>query len=359
MSILAQYSIIPGVVNPMSSFYNEFRDITFACYEALVPIALVLAFAGLLLQVYKGMMGGSLEGMMGQIIMTAVVATIMQFYGEWIFDTQEVIGRDLVEDLGMNPMGIIENFGNSFADIDIEGGGEPDFLDILGFIDPMAIIEYVAGIIASFIMIVVGVITYILIFLAYQVQLIALYMGCAASPIFMGMLLYDQTRETAIKYHIGMIAICFWPLGWALGLMFADGLLTAGTELIITIVTPAFAFSAALGLLTTVIATVILIVIVAAWIMFTVFKAPKVVQAALVSGTQIGMAFAGAAAGAVTGGIGAGVGVASSVAGMMPGKAGEAASSAISTAGGVASSMGGSASGMASGSQNTGDGDIS
>jgi len=345
--IIAQYSILPGVVNPMSSFYEEFQQITYDCYGALMPFALVLAFAGLLLHVYKGIMGGSLEGIFGHLVMTAVVASIMQFYGEWIFDAQEVLGRDLVEALGMNPMGIIENFGNSFAEIDIDGGGEPDFLDFLGFIDPMAIIEYIAGIIASFIMIIVGVITYVLIFLAYQVQIVALYMGCAASPIFMGMLLFDQTRESAIKYHVGMIAICFWPLGWALGLMFADGLLTAGVELIITIVTPAFAFSAALGLLTTVIATVILIVIVAGWIMFTVFKAPKVIQAALVSGAQIGMAFAGAAAGAVSGGVGAGVGVAGSVAGMMPGKAGEAASSAINTAGGVAKSMGDSAAGMA------------
>jgi|JI6StandDraft_1071083.scaffolds.fasta_scaffold06599_5 hypothetical protein len=359
MSILAQYSIIPGVVNPMSSFYNEFRDITFTCYEALMPFVLVLAFAGLLLQVYKGMLGGSLEGMMGQILMTAVVATIMQFYGDWIFATQETIGRDLVADLGMDPMGIIENFGNSFADMDIDGGGEPDFLDMLGFIDPMAIIEYLAGIIASFLMIFVGIITYVLIFLAYQVQLMALYAGCAASPIFMGMILFEQTRETAIKYHIGMIAICFWPLGWALGLLFADGLLTAGTELIMLIIGPAFAFGAAAGLLTTVIAAVVLVVIVAAWIMFTVFKAPKIVQAALVSGTQIGMAFAGAAAGAISGGIGAGVGVASSAAGMIPGKAGEAASSAIGSVGGVASSMGSSAGSMGSGSQNTGDGDIS
>lgn len=358
MTFLAQYSILPGVVNPMSSFYEEFREITFTCYEALMPIALVLAFAGLLLQVYRGMMSGSLEGMMGQIIMTGVVVVVMPMYGGWIFDAQEVLGEQLVEDLGMDPVGIIENFGNSFADIDIDGGGEPDFLDFLGFIDPMAIIEYIAGIIASFCMIVVGVITYILIFLAYQVQLVALYMGCAASPIFLGMLLFEQTKDAAIKYHTGMVAICFWPLGWALGLMFADGLLTAGTELIITIVTPAFAFGAVLGLLTTVVAGVILVVIVAGWIMFTVFKAPKVIQAAIVSGTQIGMAFAGAAAGAVTAGVGAGVGVASSAAGMVP-VVGDKASAAIGSAGAMANSMGSAAGGMGSGSQNTGDGDIS
>lgn len=341
MNLLAFTTILPDTVNPMSNFYNEFSVLCYQTYEALYIFAVALAFAGLLMHVYKGTLGGDLSGMFGHLVVTGLVASIMPFYGEWIMAAQETLGSELLEALGMDPGGIIDSFTDSFSDLDV--GSEPDFLDFFGFIDPLKLIDYLAGIIASFCMIIVGIITYVLMFLAYQVQIIALYMGCAASPIFMGMLLFDQTRESAIKYHVGMIAICFWPLGWGLGLMFADALLTGGTELIITLCNPAFG---PFGVLTAAIALVILIVMVAGWIIFTVFKAPGVVQRALTTGAQIGMAFAGQAASSAAAGLGTATSMASSAAGMIP-VVGGAASSAIGSVGSAGKSLGNQAAGMA------------
>jgi len=96
-----------------------------------------------------------------------------------------------------------------------------------------------------------------------------------------------------------------------------------------------------------VIAIFVLVVAVAIWIMFVIFKAPGLIQKAILSGAQIGTAFAGQAVSAAMGGVSAGGAVASSVVGMVPG--GSSASSAISGATGAVTGMGNQIGGLAGG----------
>lgn len=319
----------------METFYDDLADVCFDLNEVLMLFAFTFAFAGLLLHAYQGMRGGSLEGIIGHLVATGIVASIIPLFPGWLIeDIRPALSDELLEALNLDPIGLFENFGESFGDLDVD----TDPSSLMGlFVDPLAIIDYIANIIAAFCMIIIGLICYVIFFFAYQVQIMALYIGAAVSPLFFGMFLFEQTRETAIKYFTGLIGIVFWPLGWGLGLMLADALLTIGIDVIVLVC--ATLHLAGFGIAVEAIAIFCLVVAVAIWIMFVLFKAPTLIHAAVTSGAQIGTAFASQAVSAAMGGASAGVAVSSSVASMVP-VVGDSASSAISGAGGAVTGMG-------------------
>ncbi|MGV3660962.1 MAG: hypothetical protein ACO1TE_12305 [Prosthecobacter sp.] len=339
--ILADMADAFGLMDP---FHEDLANICADLNDALIGFAFVFAFAGLLLNVYQGIRGGSLEGMFGHIILTGVVAVIIPFFPAWLVDDiRPALSDDLLASLNLDPIGLFENFGDSFGDLEIDT--DASALSAL-IVDPLAIIDYIANIIAAFCMIVIGLICYVIFFFAYQVQICALYVGAAISPVFFGMFLFEETRTTAIKYFTGLVGVCFWPLGWGLGLMLADFLLQVGIDVII-LLSSTLALSLAFGIAIEAIAIFCLVIAVAMWIMFVLFKAPGLIYAAVTSGAQIGAAFAGQAVSSGMGGISAGAGVASSVAGMVPG--GSTASSAISGASGAVTGVGSQIGGIGAG----------
>lgn len=343
MPILAAGQGFAGAFGLMDTFYTDLQNTCADIFDALQIFAFLLAFLGLLMIAYKGIMGGSFDGAFGQILTMGLVCSIMPFFPEFlVVDVRTALSDDLLANLGVDPIGLFENFGDSFGDMDIDT--DASALAQL-IVDPLAIIDYIANIIAAFCMIVIGLICYVVFFFAYQVQIMALYIGAAASPIFFGMLLYEDTKGTAQTYFMGLLGICFWPLGWGIGLMLSQALLTIGID-IITLICATLNI-AGFGIGIEVIAIFVLVVAVAIWIMFVIFKAPGLIQKAILSGAQIGTAFAGQAVSAAMGGVSAGGAVASSVVGMVPG--GSSASSAISGATGAVTGVGNQIGGLAGG----------
>lgn len=329
--------ILAGVMADLQELVNPFyegqlTDICVLVFDTLMPLTLGLAFIGLLAQVYKGIQGGNLEGMFGQILMTGVVASIMQLYPQWMLDCRVWLSDDLLEALKLDPKGLLDSFGDSFGDLDMSADSDSIF-DLFGLLDPLALIEYIAQIIANFCMLVIGFVCYIFFFLAYQLQIMGIMIGAAVSPLMFGMFLYDQTKGTAVKFFTSMFGICFWPLGWGLGLLLADFFLTVGIE-ICTVICLALHF-AGFGIIVETIAIFLMIILVFMWIMFVLFKAPKLAQQLVMSGSQIGMAFASSALSTATGAVGTTISTAGSIASMAPVVGGAADKAAGAAKGGV------------------------
>lgn len=340
--MLASFADAFGLMEP---FYDDLQEISANIFEVLQLFTFTFAFLALLISAYKGMMGGSFEGAWSALLYTGIACTIMPFFPEWLIEEVRVaLSDDLLEILEVDPLSLMETFGNSFGDLDIDT--DPSALTML-IVDPLAIIDYIANIIAAFCMIFIGLVCYIIFFFAYQVQLMALYIGAAASPIFFGMFIFEQKRETAVTYFTGLISICLWPLGWGIGLLLADFLLQIGIDVII-LLTSTLLLNPAWGVVIETIAIFCLVIAVATWIMFVLFSSPKIIHKAVVSGSQIGLAFAGQAMNSAMAGAGAGVSAGAAVAGMVPGVGG-AASSAISGVGGAVTGVGSSMGSMASG----------
>lgn len=267
-------------------FYEDLADLCTRASDLMVLFAMVLAFAGFVIQTYKGIMGGDLSIMFKHLLMIGIVVAVMPHYAEWMLATQALLGNDLLIALEVDPISMLINFGTSFADAPFDTGSAPSI--VFGVINPMTWFEYFAQVIGAYLMVIVAMYMYIAFFLGFQIQIMAIYLGCAAGPLFLGMLLFEPTRDSAVKYHVGMIAICFWPLGWGLGMLFGDALMALGMlaveEMLVYI-----AISPIVGSVIASLGIIILIIIVVAWFLVTLFGAPKVVQKAITTGAQIGM----------------------------------------------------------------------
>jgi len=124
-------------------------------------------------------------------------------------------------------------------------------------------------------------------------------------------LLFEKTRETGFKYFVGLIGTLFWPLGWALGFIVVDALISpihdflfnspeaVGLQII------NFALSgvicAGMGLME------------GAFILAVLLKMPKVIAEAVTSGGQVGAALISAGAGGAMSAVGGVAGAAAGV----------------------------------------------
>lgn len=322
--------------NPLYFFYEQLADVCTRCSDIMQVLAFVILFAGMMVQVYKGTFGGDLSGIFKHLLLTGLIISIIPFYAEWFLELQVVLGDDLLEALEVDPISLLENFGTSFAEAPFDTGSAPDI--VFGIIDPMTWFEYFAKIIGAYAMVLFGIIMYACFYVGFQIQIVAIYLGCAAGPLFLAMLLFEPTRDSAVKYHVGMVGICFWPLGWGLGMLFGEAMMEGGTALMYYITAFLTIAGGIVGGVVAAIGYFLIIVLVITWMLVTLFGAPKVVQKAVTSGAQIGMSL-------VQGGISTGTTIAttaiSSATQMASGAAMAAGGVAITAATGGAGAMAG------------------
>lgn len=349
MTILAAGTVdlIQSGGNPLFSFYSDLADVCSRCSDVLQIIAFTLMFAGLLMQAYKAMVGGDISGVFRHVLVTGIIVTIMPFYAEWMLAAQSALGSDLLTALEVDPISVLENFGESFAEEPFETTSAPEI--ILGIFDPLAWLDWISQIVGMYCMIGISIIMYALFWCGFQIQVIAIYLGSAAAPIFLGMLVFEQTRDTAVKYHIGLISICFWPLGWGLGMLFTEammGQIGNASVVCIAIFGPLMAEPMTASVIT-VGGVIIMLLIIIVWLIVVLFAAPKIVSKAITTGANIGMGLVSAAASTAMGVGTAGIQAASGAAMMAGGAAltatgaGSAVGVGMMTAG--AGSMAGSA----------------
>lgn len=366
MPILAASSATVDLIqsggNPLFFFYTDLADVCARCSDVLQLITFVLVFAGLLLQCYKGILGGDLSGIFRHILVSGLIITIIPHYAEWMLAAQSALGNDLLTALQVDPLSILTNFGKSFAEAPFDTNDAPSI--IMGIFDPLAWFQYFSKVIGLFFMACISIVMYILFWCGFQIQIIAIYLGCAAAPIFMGMLVFEQTKDTAAKYHIGMLSICFWPLGWGIGMLFTEALMTGGlaaSSVLLSFILGPINFIPILNGILQVGGTIIILLIIIVWLIVVLFAAPKIVSKAITTGAQIGMGLVSAGASTAGSVASAGAQAAAGAAMMVGGAAitagtgGAGAAVGVGMMGAGAGSMGGSAGSLGKAVSSAGD----
>jgi hypothetical protein len=296
-------------------------------YYVLRLFTVALAFAGLLQAAYKVQMGGDLSGLGTQLIMTVVVAATLALVPRWILDGYILLGPTLSQEIGVDVEGVMNDFLRMIGESLAVSIGSQVAKMMLGFLFlGLMFIGFIA-IIIIIVAFIIAIIIYVLVIVAYLCQIAAVYLGLTIMPIFLGMLLFDKTRETGFKYIMGMVGILFWQLGWGLGFFVINetiGSLNDSVTSVSTLGAINFVFGGIVS------AALCLTQALLMWAVLT--KAPKIISAAIVSGSQIGSAMVsaggstmmGAASGAVSAGAQVGMMVATSGA-SAPASAGAAA----------------------------------
>jgi len=314
-------------------FCNLLADPVGRVYAVCMTFTIALAFAGLIMAAYKVSMGGDLSALGTQLVMTVLVAVVVNHNNlpRWFLDAEVAMADGLPASMGFK----VENFMTDFTlelvlcTLDSLPGMIATMV-VAGFLGLG--IGFIALAIVSALMMALAWIMCALCWLgvviAYMVQIAIVYIGLSIAPIFLGMLLFEKTRDTGIKYFMGMIGVLFWPLGWDLGFLILDALISPINDMF-------FASPIAIGLqavnfiLGGVLAAALgLFLAGMVWALLT--KAPKIISEAITSGANIGAglisAAAGGGAGAVSAGASAGAGVTMMAASAGAGFAGKGAS---------------------------------
>lgn len=376
--VLLAASIIPDGVGlsdtTLQTIATTLADPVGKVYGMLRMFTMALAFLGLLLAAYRVQMGGDLSGLGTQLVMTVLVGVCM-YDGpmggvtggnlpRWFLDGDEALARGFNDFLtvtrtkaaGATPIkAVLDDYIAWAGAMTLEA--LPALVVIMiaagfwgigvGFIALAA----VSCILIALTWVLLGV-AYAGVLVAYCIQVAVLYIGLALAPLFLGMLLYEKTRDSGFKYFMGLFGILFWPLGWNLGFLVIDsiiwydfGSVTGG---------PMFdlffhgAFGGTFQALNIVLAGVLglavsLLIFGLIWAILT--KAPGIISSAITSGAQMGTGLVSAAASGAMSGVGGAASIGMS-AGMMAASggasgAGGAAKGAAGAGGGGGAAMGG------------------
>jgi hypothetical protein len=272
-------------------------------YHLLVPLALFLAFAGLLMAAYRVQMGGDLSGLGTQLLLTLIVGVMIrdQFIPRYLLNLTEVM---------LSVFGNATNF--TVGDIFVEyckwlgiltAEALPVTITILVAIGFMGIglgfiaVATIAILLIATPWVLLG-LAYGAVLVGYFTHIAAIYFGIAVLPIFLGMLLYEQTRSTAIRYIQGLVAVTFWPVGWALGYFVVHGIIKEDGPLW-ELIFGGSATSIALNVINVALAGVLgsaLALLLTGMLLAVLTKAPGFIARAIESGSQVGTGLASAAA---------------------------------------------------------------
>ena len=297
-------------------------------YNSFVIISTVILFAGLLMAVWRGMLGNLTEIMRG-IVTIAVIAVVFNFFPQWVDELQRIVYKGVVEQLGANPAETHQRFAELVTE-PVDQDTEVGVWDILfsdnGGLGKVLIFAaiYLLSKLAWFLM-----------WLAFLVQHILLLLGIGVSPLFLSMFMLNATRGIAIRYILSLLGIILWPLGWAVADVITRSLLDLAAKGQIYLLTQNDVVLYGSQ-------TVFFLFLLSLWVIFSTLAAPRLVARAITTGSQVGVALLGGFGGAVAGGATTGIGGAAVASAGGAGGLALAAGGAGGTAGFLSSSAGGS-----------------
>lgn len=329
-----------GFTSMFSAFFDEAGIAADDIYSTLTIFTYVLAFAGLLMMVYRMQMTGEMTGMWEQLGWTVVVAIALHWLPFWVRDAQNVLGFAMLDsmdiDIGQIATDHVLEVGTYIgveltailADILVQATVLTTLSALtFGLTVGLAIGAILLLVLALLLLLWLAIITvwvWLAVLLAYVVQTLSLQFGVAAAPLFLGMFLFEQTKQTALRYFTGLVGMLFWPLGWGIGFKVVE-LLKAQWHDVMIACSPLVALDVVFyGVVD---ATVYLIFSYAYWTMIK--KTPPLIMQAITSGAQIGAGI-----------VAAGISSATSTVGNAISAAGSVMSSAMSMIGSAASSAG-------------------
>lgn len=335
------YGVTDAALTGAGGFCEILSEPVGKVYGVLSMFTIALAFIGLLNSAYKVQMGGDLSSLGTQLVMTVLVAVAINASNlpRWYLDGTIALGPGLVSSLGIDIKQVLIDFTEELGWATLDS--LPISIAIMIAAGFWGIgVGFIALTIVSLALIALAWVLCAAIWggviVAYLVQIAVVYVGLALAPIFLGMLLFEKTRETGYKYFLGLIGVLFWPLGWALGLMVVGATLDPLHELLYT-GPDAWKLQLINIALSGVIAAGFALLL-SGFIWAVLTKAPKIISEAITSGAQVGT-------GLVSAGMSGGISAAGSAASMGGSAAMMAASGGGSAAAGGAGAAGGGAAG--------------
>src|SRR6266545_1688176 len=256
-----------------NSIFPRFTDSCVQLKQLLTPIAYLLLVGGLISATVTGQRSANaLMRSFGRIIVLIVLLTFLVPWGNTV---TSVVDSTVKSVLKVDPTKVYDDYQNA---LEMQKSTENnrswwekvfEFRATL-FESLISALLWLLGWIASAV-----------VFYAYIIQKVILFMGYALAPIFVGFLAFGSLYGIGRRYFLQLVGVMIWPLGWGVAGIVTQGLIDFMTDRSF-LHTPvpgydAYTFQNFIG-----------VALLGVWIIFSTIAAPVIIQRSISDGFLAG-----------------------------------------------------------------------
>lgn len=263
----------------MTDFNSLFPSFLSQCSQlktTLMPVAYLLLVAGMISSTITGQR--SAGAYMRTFGRTIVYIMLLTFLVSWGNQLTQIINTTNTEVIQADPAKVFDEYNAALA-AKKSTSTQTSWSDKLFHFGATLFEAVVSGLLWLF-----GLLASAILFYAYIVQKMILYLGYSLSPIFIGFMAIRSLSNIGHRYILGLVGVMAWPLGWAVASIVSQGLLTFMTD-------QSFMQSSTIsGTLGYGFQNFIGVGLLGLWLIFSTIAAPLIIQKALTEGYQAGSA---------------------------------------------------------------------
>ena len=260
----------------MTDFNTLFPNFTERCVELqqlLLPIAYLLLVSGAISATINGHRSGqAVVHVVGRIIIYIVLLTFLVTWGNTV---TQIVDNTVKNVLKVDPAQIQSQY-NAALELQKSGQEQKSWWE--------KVTDFSASIFESLIsacLWLLGWIASAIVFYAYIIQKVILYIGYGLAPIFIGFLAFGVLRGVGTRYLLNLVGVMLWPLGWGVAGLVTEGLIGFMTD-------QSFLHTSAVGGVGYTLQNLIGLGLLGIWIIFSTIAAPVIIQRSLVEGILAG-----------------------------------------------------------------------
>ena len=279
----------------MTDFNSLFPNFLSQCSQlktTLMPVAYLLLVVGMISSTITGQR--SAGAYMRTVGRTVVYIMLLTYLVTWGNQISQIVNTTTTETIQADPANVFNEY-NAALVAKKSTSEQTGWWDKLFHAGTTIFEAIVSGFLWLF-----GLLASAILFYAYIVQKMILYLGYSLSPIFIGFMAIRSLNHVGQKYIVGLVGVMAWPLGWAVAAIVTQGLLTFMTDQSF-LQNSTLSGGAGYGL-----QNFIGVGLLGVWLIFSTIAAPIIIQKALTEGYQAGAALLTGATGAALSGLATG-----------------------------------------------------
>jgi type IV secretion system protein TrbL len=279
----------------MTDFNSLFPNFLSQCTQlktTLMPVAYLLLVVGMISSTITGQR--SAGAYMRTVGRTVVYIMLLTYLVTWGNQISQIVNTTTTETIQADPANVFNEY-NAALVAKKSTSEQTGWWDKLFHAGTTIFEAIVSGFLWLF-----GLLASAILFYAYIVQKMILYLGYSLSPIFIGFMAIRSLNHVGQKYIVGLVGVMAWPLGWAVAAIVTQGLLTFMTDQSF-LQNSTLSGGAGYGL-----QNFIGVGLLGVWLIFSTIAAPIIIQKALTEGYQAGAALLTGATGAALSGLATG-----------------------------------------------------
>jgi TrbL/VirB6 plasmid conjugal transfer protein len=210
----------------MTDFNSIFPNFVNQCVQLkqlLTPIAFLLLTAGLISSIVSGQKSG--DAYMRAVARTLVLVVVLTFLVSWGNTITSAVDSTVKNVLKVDPTQIFTEYRDALDMQKSNESGNQSWWEKVFSIRATIFESLISGFLWL-----LGWIASGIVFFAYIIQKIILYMGYALAPIFVGFLAIRSLYDIGKRYFLNLVGVMLWPLGWGVAALITQGLIDFMTD---------------------------------------------------------------------------------------------------------------------------------